>query len=408
MSASEILGMILREGDLVFDVGANVGTKTLNYRKLGARVVCCEPQPDCIKKLHEIFIGDPGVEVLEVGLGARPHRADFHVCSQANTISTLSERWKGGRFKNYQWDRKIPVDITTLDEVIAKYGIPKYCKIDVEGYELEVLKGLSSRVPYLSIEFCREFLDETERCIFYLMGLGYRAFNIALRESNTFYSQSWLSEERILKELNLLSDPEEWGDVWASSECPNESSILHRLPFPPPRTGTLQNEFFLRCGLFKSSEPPRLHLGCGEKHLPGYVNVDFPQERHSLMNTKADIYLDITEMNFTDGSIEEVRLHHVFEHFSRVTALALLIRWHGWLKVGGKLQIETPDIMGSARSLLADHPYETKMSIVRHLVGDQSADWGYHVDQWFPERFMHTLQALGFAEVTTRSWDWRE
>ena len=126
------------------------------------------------------------------------------------------------------------------------------------------------------------------------------------------------------------------------------------------------------------------------------------------MQPQADFCMDLMDLHFSDGIVAEIRLHHVFEHFSRVTALALLIRWHGWLKIGGKLQIETPDIIGSARSLLASNPYETKMSIVRHLVGDQSADWGYHVDQWFPERFMHTLQALGFAEVTTRSWDWEK
>jgi predicted SAM-dependent methyltransferase len=167
-------------------------------------------------------------------------------------------------------------------------------------------------------------------------------------------------------------------------------------------------QLFLQQGLWQPNGDLRLHLGCGESRLSGYVNIDYPASRHNVMQPQADFCIDLTELRLSDGIAAEIRLHHVFEHFNRVDALALLIRWHGWLKSGGKLHIETPDLMGSARSLLANYPYATKVSIVRHLVGDQSADWGYHVDQWFPERFIHTLQALGFAEVTTRSWDWQK
>ena len=48
------------------------------------------------------------------------------------------------------------------------------------------------------------------------------------------------------------------------------------------------------------------------------------------------------------------------------------------------------------------------MGVVRHLAGDQSADWGYHVDHWFPERFERTLEALGFSGITVRCWDWEQ
>ena len=96
----------------------------------------------------------------------------------------------------------------------------------------------------------------------------------------------------------------------------------------------------------------------------------------------------------------------MFEHFSRVTALALLIRWHQWLKTGGRLFIETPDLIGTAKMLLSDAPWHYKTAAVRHITGDQADQWAYHIDQWFPERFERTLQKFGFDHIETKSVSW--
>ena len=367
-----ILNKILVDGDIVFDIGAHVGTKTSLYRKFGASVICCEPQPDCAKRLRELFSDDSRVEILEIGLGARHHHVQLSVCTEANTISTLSERWKTGRFRTFTWSQFVDVRIITLNDLIVKYGTPKYCKIDVEGSELEVLQGLSSIIPYLSIEFCKEFLDDSERCVFYLMGLGYRDFNISLRESNIFHAHGWLSAEELFRVLSTLSDPEDWGDIWARAAS-IVSQHERRANVPGLSAGIL-NDWLVEKELARISEPLKLHLGCGDSHLPGYVNVDVPPDCHTVMPSKADFCIDVTKMDFRDTTVDEVRLHHLFEHFNRVTALAMLIRWHRWLKLGGKLHIETPDILGSAKTLLSQASFRTKMGVVRHLTGDQSAD----------------------------------
>lgn len=124
------------------------------------------------------------------------------------------------------------------------------------------------------------------------------------------------------------------------------------------------------------------------------------------MTVRPDLEADITRLEFPDGTVDEIRLHHVYEHFNRVTALAMLVKWHRWLKIGGRLHIETPDLMGSARTLTSGAPWSTKMGVVRHLAGDQAAAWAYHVDHWFPERFRHTLEAFGFdvSETSSESW----
>jgi len=145
----------------------------------------------------------------------------------------------------------------------------------------------------------------------------------------------------------------------------------------------------------------RLHLGCGQNRLEGYINIDFPQSEHNVMNVQPDLSADILKLDFPQGTIDEIRLHHVFEHFTRIRALSLLIRWHGWLKDGGILHIETPDIAGCAKTLASEAPYEVKMRVIRHLSGDQCDSWAFHIDHWFAERFQRTLERFGFEIVST-------
>lgn len=160
--------------------------------------------------------------------------------------------------------------------------------------------------------------------------------------------------------------------------------------------------------LLSEGQPLRLHLGCGENHFDGYINIDYPPSEHTVqMKGAADIFADITTLNFPEESVDEIRLHHVFEHFNRITALAMLIRWHQWLKIGGKLWIETPDLIGSAKTLLSNASWSVKMGVVRHIAGSHEALWAYHIDQWFPERFEHTLKKLGFDPVQTRTESWQ-
>lgn len=159
-------------------------------------------------------------------------------------------------------------------------------------------------------------------------------------------------------------------------------------------------------GLWQQGGALRLHLGCGEQHFDGYVNIDYPPSEHNLIQPRADVYADVTKLNFPAGSVDEIRLHHLFEHFSRVVALAMLIKWHQWLRIGGVLCIETPDLIGSAKTLVSNAPWKRKMGVVRHLAGDQSAGWAYHLDHWFAERFERTLERLGFESIRTASRSW--
>jgi hypothetical protein len=155
-------------------------------------------------------------------------------------------------------------------------------------------------------------------------------------------------------------------------------------------------------------EALRLHLGCGERYLEGYVNIDYPLTEHSVQVTSpADVHADITRLSYEEASVAEVRLHHVFEHFDRVTALRLLIDWYGWLEESGILVIETPDFEASARRFLRRRSRRHRGAIVRHLFGSQEADWAFHADGWYKEKFREVLEALGYELVRAERASWR-
>lgn len=143
----------------------------------------------------------------------------------------------------------------------------------------------------------------------------------------------------------------------------------------------------------------RLHLGCGQTHLPDYINIDFPPSEHPLQSTSgADFFGDITQLSFPSKTVAEVRSHHTYEHFNRQTALALLAAWSYWLKKKGRLVIETPDFKESIKQLLdGNYSYQQKQVIMRHIFGSHEAFWANHYDGWYDEKFKHIIERFGFA-----------
>ena len=130
-------------------------------------------------------------------------------------ISTFAPHWKTGRFAESQWDKKITVNITTLDELINKFGEPNYIKIDVEGFEHEVILGLTKKSGIISFEFTSEFIEDAHKSVDYLISLGYSDFNYSIGERRKFYTH-W-SNANIIKESiknNIKIDKLLWGDLY--------------------------------------------------------------------------------------------------------------------------------------------------------------------------------------------------
>jgi len=203
---------------MIFDVGAFRGDKTAGYLKEGHKVICFEPNPVYAEKLRQRFNSD--VVVVQKAVGAQPGRTTLMICSKAPAISTVCETWRTGRFRHYPWDKKVAVDLITLDQAIDLYGVPDYIKIDAEGSEYQILQGLSRAVPCLSFEFAGEFRGATRNCLHRLKELGYEEFAVQLGKNGPL--GPYLNELRLLATLYVM-DAATWGDIYAKKESANES-----------------------------------------------------------------------------------------------------------------------------------------------------------------------------------------
>lgn len=207
-------------GELVFDVGANLGNRTRLFLGLGARVVAFEPQQKCADLLERAFARDPAFTLVRKALASAEGESQMYI-SAAHTVSTLSQDWvrdttDTGRFEGVTWDKRQDVAMTTLDKVIDTYGVPVFIKIDVEGFEYEVLKGLSQPVNAVSIEFATESLAVTLRAIEAVSALAPMVFQIARGEELDFIADDWMQKDEVMARLQTLcrEDVMAWGDVY--------------------------------------------------------------------------------------------------------------------------------------------------------------------------------------------------
>jgi FkbM family methyltransferase len=207
-------------GDVVFDIGAHVGDRIASFRRLGARVVAVEPQPALVTTLHILFGRDRDVVIEPCAVGARDGMLALQLNVDNPTVSTASDAfiaatagapgWQGQR-----WTRSVTVPAVTLDALIARHGLPTFVKIDVEGFEAEVLAGLSQPPRALSFEFTTIQKDVARASIARCHALGFNAFNASLGESLRFVSEEWLSAEQIGAWLDGVPDKDNSGDIYA-------------------------------------------------------------------------------------------------------------------------------------------------------------------------------------------------
>lgn len=209
------------EGDLVFDVGAHVGDRAAAFASLGARVVAVEPQPHVADWLRRLTRRSGAVTVRTEAVGAEAGTATLAISRRTPTMSSLSGSWRdrireanpGAR--GVRWEDSIAVPVVTLDALIDEYGVPTFCKIDVEGFEPEVLAGLSRPVPGLSFEFVSGDLEGAIACVRRLGELGRYAFNVILGEGRQYHLRDWVDSVTMTDWLERGADGASSGDIYA-------------------------------------------------------------------------------------------------------------------------------------------------------------------------------------------------
>jgi len=210
----------VQPGDLVFDVGAHVGDRVAAFRSLGARVVAVEPQPALVKTLRLLYGRDSNVTIEPSALGTRRGTIDLHINLDNPTVSTASSEFVAAAadapgWEGQSWPKRVRVPVSTVDALIARYGMPAFIKIDVEGFEAEVLAGLTRPPRALSFEFTTIQRDVARACIERCVALGYVRFNASLGESQTLLHGDGIDEEAVMRWLRDLPHAANSGDVYA-------------------------------------------------------------------------------------------------------------------------------------------------------------------------------------------------
>ena len=115
------------------------------------------------------------------------------------------------------WDSEVKVEVITLDDLVAKHGVPKYCKIDVESFELEVISGLTKKIGIVSYEFTSEYINHAMLVLENLIKLGYREFSASVGEAEKFYFQQWIPYFEIVPILmaSASNNKDLWSDIYA-------------------------------------------------------------------------------------------------------------------------------------------------------------------------------------------------
>jgi FkbM family methyltransferase len=192
-------------GTVIFDVGANRGQRTEIFLKLGARVVAVEPDASNQRLLARKFSGNwfrrRPVSVVGKAVSDANEVATLLVYEPGSGLNSLSQKWvrelgrDSKRFgSRLEFSGRQQVETTTLESLIAEFGVPGYIKIDVEGHEPSVLRGLKRPVPLLSFEVnLPEFLAEGLESIEILRRLsGEGRFNWYVDCQSEFGLREWL------------------------------------------------------------------------------------------------------------------------------------------------------------------------------------------------------------------------
>lgn len=204
---------------ILFDIGSNKGLYTDANSKNYDKFILVDANKDLCNQLRNKYNNNPNI-IIEQKIVSKD-KTDIFYISNADTISTCDIEWiTNSRFsKSYNFTKTIGNESITIDQLVEKYGIPTYIKIDVEGYEYNVLKSMSKKYCPIGFEWAEEKKDELLLSLDYLKELGFENFCLQKEDNYTFVPEKWISYTEIYETVKNLCDKNrkfEWGMIHCS------------------------------------------------------------------------------------------------------------------------------------------------------------------------------------------------
>lgn len=142
----------------------------------------------------------------------------------------------------------------------------------------------------------------------------------------------------------------------------------------------------------------KLHIGCGQKFLPGYKHVDVLESEH------IDFVCDASNLNMIENeSVSEIYACHVLEHVKRDDALAVLQEWYRVMVPGGEIRIAVPDF----EAVVAEYSLNKDARKLQGLLfGGQTYEYNFHYVAYDFEFLKDLLEGAGFKDI--QRYDWRD
>ena len=196
---------------LLFDIGANRGDAVLAGLEQGYKVIALEPAPRIFAELVKNFIYSPKVIPLKFAVSNKDYKQVKFYEAVEDGLSTLNKEWLTAETMPYAGKefRTIKATTITLDTLVELYGEPDLVKIDFEGAEWSVFKGMTKQHGKLTFEWSWFTIQEHIKQLRYLALLGYTEIAPRFIENHLQQPTEWFPIN-----LNLVTWHNDHAQEW--------------------------------------------------------------------------------------------------------------------------------------------------------------------------------------------------